>query len=126
PILHLELRRELRRLEIAEQKRDRTALDGGRGWMSAGARRRWRRRLEIRDRLHQALARPNRNAKLLQIGFGQLGQDVPVDFARAKHGLVLAETNTVEPLADSHPASLCGPIIGETETSVERVLLPKD
>ena len=107
PVFHVELGRQLRCFEIARQKRDRATLDRSGGDMSAGQRRRARRRLEIGDRLHQALARPKRNAKFLETGFREFGQYVPVDSARAEHGLVLAHANTVEPLPDRHAACLC-------------------
>jgi hypothetical protein len=48
------------------------------------------------------LAMPERHTELLEIDLGQLGQDVGVDFIRAKERLVLFETEISEPTADIH------------------------
>ena len=49
---------------------------------------------------------PERHAKLLEIGVGQLRQDIGVDFIRAKERLVLSEAQTSEPTPDIH---VCAP-----------------
>jgi len=45
---------------------------------------------------------PERHTKLLEIDFGQLGQNIGVDFTRAKERLVLPEAETSEPTPDIH------------------------
>src|SRR5271168_4607604 len=45
---------------------------------------------------------PERHAKLLEIGVGQLGEDLRVDFAFAEGGFVLAETEAPQPVAHVH------------------------
>jgi class 3 adenylate cyclase len=45
---------------------------------------------------------PERNAELLQIGFGQLRQDFRVDLMLAEGRFVLAEADSLQPLADVH------------------------
>ena len=51
---------------------------------------------------------PQRHTELLEIGVGQLGQDIGVDFTRAKERLVLAEAETSQPTPTSM-AALHGP-----------------
>ena len=43
-----------------------------------------------------------RHTELLEIDFGQLRQDIGVDFIRAKERLVLSEAETSEPTPDIH------------------------
>jgi hypothetical protein len=45
---------------------------------------------------------PERNAELLEIGFGQLRQDFRVDLVLAESRFVLAEADLLQPLADVH------------------------
>jgi hypothetical protein len=54
------------------------------------------------DGSQQTLAVPERHTELLEIGLGQLRQDIGVDFTRAKQRLVLSETKTSEPTPDIH------------------------
>src|SRR5215469_7671019 len=61
---------------------------------SAGRRSRWETK--------EALAVPERHAKLLEIDLGQLRQDISVDFIRAEKGLALSEAETSEPTPDIH------------------------
>jgi hypothetical protein len=56
----------------------------------------------FRDRFDEALAVPERNAELLQIGFGQLRQDFRVDLMLAEDRFVLAKADSFQPLADVH------------------------
>ena len=45
---------------------------------------------------------PERHAELLKIDFGQLRQDIGVDFIRAKKRLILSEAETSQPTPDIH------------------------
>jgi hypothetical protein len=54
------------------------------------------------DGSEETLAVPKRHAKLLEIGLGQLRQDIRVDFTRTKEGLVLSEAETSQPTPDIH------------------------
>jgi hypothetical protein len=45
---------------------------------------------------------PERDAELLKVDVGQLGQDIAVDFTRAKERLVLAQTELSQPTPDIH------------------------
>ena len=45
---------------------------------------------------------PEWHAKLLEIGVGQLGQDLRVDFVVAEGDFVLAETDAPQPVAHVH------------------------
>jgi hypothetical protein len=45
---------------------------------------------------------PERNAELLEIGFGQLRQDFRVDLVLAEKGEVLAKPQALEPVAYVH------------------------
>ena len=51
---------------------------------------------------------PERHADLLEVGFGQVGQDVRVDLVLAEQGFVLSEADRVQPLADVHRRSRTG------------------
>jgi hypothetical protein len=48
---------------------------------------------QLRDRLDEAFAVPERNAELLEIGFDQLRQDFRVDLVLAEDRFVLAEAD---------------------------------
>ena len=118
PVLRIHSRREARRAdEIAEHDRDRPPLgevgpflprgagEGNRPKAGGGGRRGGRRRLvrgESGDRPHQPLAMPERHADLLEVGLGQVGQDVRVDLMLAEQRFVLSEADAVQPLGDVH------------------------
>jgi hypothetical protein len=107
PILGVKLGGQARRAdEIAEQDRD---------WAALGGRRRRRRRRARRlsggfpgpqsgDRLEETLAVPQRHAKLIEVALCQIGQDLGIDFALAKRGLILteAEAAAAQPSRDVH------------------------
>jgi hypothetical protein len=57
---------------------------------------------QTRDGSQQSLAMAERHAELLEIELGQLGQDIGVDFTRAKERLVLSEAEASEPTPDIH------------------------
>jgi hypothetical protein len=57
---------------------------------------------QIGDSSKETLAVPERHTKLLEIGVGQLRQDIGVDFARAKERLVPPEAEISEPTSDIH------------------------
>ncbi len=136
PILGVEPRRQARRAdEIAKHHRDRAALgeirlrrlrsSGRFGSRREFSLRRRRVRGEAGDRLHQALARPERKADFLEVRFGEVGEDVGVDFVGAKSRFVLVEAETLQPLAHVHGASSfaeAAGIIVETAGKVERTL----
>jgi hypothetical protein len=63
------------------------------------------RRRQIRDRFEEALAVPERNAELLEIGFGELRQDFGVDRVLAEKGEVLAKPEAPQPVAHIHRLS---------------------
>jgi len=62
---------------------------------------------------------PERHAELLEIDVGQLGQDVGVDFIRAKERLVLSEAQSSEPTPDIHVRA---PRVRTDHPSVEALL----
>ena len=103
--LGVEPRRQGRRAdEIAEHHRQlpplggvlrlRTGRRGGRRQCLGGG--------QTGDGSEETLAVPERHAKLLEVDFGQLRQDIGVDFTRAKERLVLSEAETSEPTPDIH------------------------
>ena len=47
---------------------------------------------ESGNRLEETLAVPQRHAKLNEVALCQIGQDFSIDFALAKRGLILTET----------------------------------
>jgi hypothetical protein len=107
PVLGVELRRESRRTDqIAEHHRDRPTFGVGtersRGRRRGGGGLLGRCVTQSRDRFDEALAVPERNAELLEIGFGQLRQDFRVDLVLAEGRFVLAEADPLQPLADVH------------------------
>ena len=107
PIFRIEFGDKIRRIKSTKQESHETALDGVVRGDSVSRRCSARRtRLQRRDRLDQALAGPERDAEPLEIGFGQVGQDVPIDIVFAKPGFVLAEANAMKPLADRHDPAL--------------------
>ena len=56
---------------------------------------------------------PERHADLLEVGLGQVGQDVRVDLMLAEQGFVLSEAEGLQPLGDVHVRTACA----ETATS---------
>jgi hypothetical protein len=90
------------------ERREVAGAERSRGWRRDGGLRRRGPRLlgrcgvQLRDRFDEALAVPEGNAKLLEIGFGHLRQDFRVDLVLAEGRFVLAEANPLEPLADVH------------------------
>jgi hypothetical protein len=58
--------------------------------------------VESGDRLQETLAVPQRHAKLSEVALGQIGQDLSIDFALAKCGLILTETEAAQPSPDVH------------------------
>ena len=57
---------------------------------------------ESGDRLEETLAVPQRHAKLIEVALGQIGQDLSIDFALAKRGLILTETEAAQPSPNIH------------------------
>jgi hypothetical protein len=54
---------------------------------------------------------PERQANFLEVGLGQIGENVGVDFVGEEGRFVLAEAETLEPLANIHaraPVGLTG------------------
>ena len=114
PVLGVEPRRETGRAdEIAEHHRDRPPLGVGArrlaetGRARLGGRRRrgvWGegRPGEAGDGAHQPLAMPERHADLLEVGLGQVDEDVGVDLVLAEQRFVLSEADAVQPLGDVH------------------------
>ena len=45
---------------------------------------------------------PQRHAKLIEVALCQIGQDFSIDFALAKRGLILTETEAAQPSPDIH------------------------
>ena len=45
---------------------------------------------------------PQRHADLFEVGLGQIGQDLGINFALAKRGLILTETERAQPSPDVH------------------------
>jgi hypothetical protein len=45
---------------------------------------------------------PQRHAKLTEVALGQIGQDLSIDFALTKRGLILTETKAAQPSPDVH------------------------
>ena len=45
---------------------------------------------------------PQRHAKLIEVALRQIGQDLSIDFALAKRGLILTETEAAQPSPDVH------------------------
>ena len=98
--------------EVTEHDGDRAAL-GGR------TRRSGPRRLgggfrgpESGDGLEETLAVPQRHAELTEVAVCQIGQDFSIDFALAKRGLILTETEAAQPSPNVHdcirPAGMMG------------------
>jgi hypothetical protein len=56
--------------------------------------------LQICDRFEQPFTVPQRNAHLLKIGFGQLGEDIDVNFILAERSLILTKPVVSEPSPD--------------------------
>src|SRR5271169_5843434 len=105
PVLGVELCGETRRAdEIAEHDGDWTALgDAPRRRCGRGARRLGGfRGPESGDRLEETLAVPERHAKLIEVTLCQIGQDFSIDFALAKRGLILTESEAAQPSPDIH------------------------
>jgi hypothetical protein len=106
--LRVEARRQWRRAdEIAEHHRQLPPLGGV-------VRRRTGRCGQAGDGSEKTLAVPERHPKLLEIGVGQLRQDIGVDFTRAKQRLVLSEAETSQPTPDIH---------GRTPRGLERIIV---
>src|SRR5208337_2980782 len=82
---------------------------GGRGLRGRRRRRIWgkARPGETGDRPHQPLAVPQRHADLLEVGLGQVGQNVRVDLMLAEQRFVLSEADAVQPLGDVHLRTAC-------------------
>jgi hypothetical protein len=59
---------------------------------------------------------PERHADLLEVGFGQVRQNLRIDLMLAEERFVLSEANRVQPLADVH----VGAAYAETGTSSSR------
>ena len=110
PVLRVEFRGEARRAdEIAEHHGDRPAL--GKflprfaGEDGRGKRRHLRRGACLAqrgDRAHEPLAMPERHADLLEVGLGQVRQDLRVDLMLPEQRFVLSEADRVQPLGDVH------------------------
>ena len=45
---------------------------------------------------------PQRQAKLTEVALGQIGQDLSINLALAKRGLILTETERAQPSPDVH------------------------
>ena len=54
------------------------------------------------DRFEETLAVPQRHAKLIEVALSQIGQDFSIDFALAKRGVILTETEAAQPSPDVH------------------------
>jgi hypothetical protein len=52
---------------------------------------------------------PQRHAKFLKVGLGQLGQNISVDFVRAERGFVLTKTKVPQPTSEVHDGALTPP-----------------
>ena len=61
-----------------------------------------RRGSQCRNRFDEALAVPERDAALLQLRVGQVGQDLRVDRVLAEQGEVLAKPKASQPVVDIH------------------------
>ena len=105
PILGVKLRSHACRPdEVTEHHGDRTTL----GDAPRRRRRRGARRLggfggpKRGDRLEETLAVPQWHAQLIEVALCQIRQDFGIDFAIAKCGLILTETEGAQPSPDVH------------------------
>ena len=95
--------------QVAEHHRQLPPLGLRRGHRRGDGRAGRRRPRPVReagDRLEQLLARAERQAELLEVGFGQLGQHLPVDLVVAERLLVALQPQTAQPSGDVHGSSL--------------------
>ena len=73
-------------------RRSAASVDRGEGWQGLVGFAAGSVRTQTGDRLEQALAVPESDAELLEVGVGQLRQHVRVDLVVAEMRLVLAES----------------------------------
>ena len=79
---------------------------------------------ESGDRLEETLAVPQWHAKLSEVALGQIGQDLSIDFALAKRGLILTETERAQPSPDVHECIRpAGSMMGLSNAHVQGVSL---
>jgi hypothetical protein len=62
---------------------------------------------EICNRLEDSLAGSERQAKLFEVGLGQIRQNIGLDFTVAKRAFILAEPEAAQPRPDVHSRSPC-------------------